>query len=95
MNQRNTLKMIHLAGTIWFMVCLGYLFVLVLHQAGFNWWLIFSLSGHSALLIFLLISLYLFTIFGAGGEEQGMAVEHPLTTTGSYLAFYVSAPILG
>jgi protein-S-isoprenylcysteine O-methyltransferase Ste14 len=95
MNQRNMLKMIHLAGTIWFVVCLGYLFVLVLHQAGFNWWLIFSLSGHSALLIFLLISLYLFTIFGAGGEEQGIAVEHPLTTTGPYLALYVSAPILG
>jgi hypothetical protein len=77
------------------MLCIGYLFVLVLHQAGFNWWLIFSLSGHSALLIFLLISLYLFTIFGSGGEEQGIAVEHPLTTTGPYLAFYVSAPILG
>jgi len=95
MNQRNTLKTIHLVGTIWFMVCVGYLLVLTLHQAGFNWWFIFSLSGHSALLIFLLISLYLFTIFGAGGKGQGIAVEHPLTSTGPYLAFYVSVPILG
>ena len=95
MSVRRTLKITHLASTVWFMLCIGYLFVLVLHQAGFNWWLIFSLSGHSALLIFLLISLYLFTIFGAGGKEQGIAVEHPLTTTGPYLAFYVSAPILG
>jgi hypothetical protein len=95
MKQRDMLKAIHLTSTIWFMVCVGYLLVLTLHQAGFNWWFIFSLSGHSALLIFLLISLYLFTIFGAGGKGQGIAVEHPLTSTGPYLAFYVSVPILG
>ncbi|MCJ7730095.1 MAG: hypothetical protein MUO27_09500 [Sedimentisphaerales bacterium] len=95
MSQRNTLKVIHLVGTIWFMVCVGYLLVLTLHQAGFNWWLIFSLSGHSVLLLFLLISLYLFAIFGATGKGQRIAVEHPLTSTGPYLAFYVSAPLLG
>ncbi len=95
MNRRNTLKLIHLAGTIWFMVCMAYLLVLTLHQAGFNWWLIFSLSGHSILLLFLLVSLYLFAIFGATGKEQRIAVEHPLTSTGPYLAFYVSAPLLG
>ena len=95
MNRRNTLKVIHLVSTIWFMVCMAYLLVLTLHQAGFNWWLIFSLSGHSALLLFLLVSLYLFAIFGATGKEQRMVIEHPLTSTGPYLAFYVSAPLLG
>lgn len=95
MNRRNTLKVIHLVGTIWFVVCVGYLLVLALHQAGFNWWLIFSLSGHSALLLFLLVSLYLFAIFGATGKGQRIAAEHPLTSTGPYLIFYVSAPLLG
>ena len=95
MNQRNTLKMVHLAGTIWFVVCLGYLSMLIMRQAGFNWWLIFSLSGQSALLIFLLISLYLFAIFGATATGQKTTVEHPLTSSGPYLAFYVSVPLLG
>jgi hypothetical protein len=95
MDRRNTLKVIHLVSTIWFMVCMAYLLVLTLHQAGFNWWLIFSLSGHSVLLLFLLISLYLFAIFGATGKEQRIVIEHPLTSTGPYLAFYVSAPLLG
>jgi len=87
--------MIHLAGTVWFMLCVGFLVILALRQAGFNWWVIFSLSGHSAVIIFLLISLYLFAIFGASGKEQRTAIEHPLTSTGFYLAFYVSAPLLG
>jgi hypothetical protein len=95
MNRRNALKVIHLVGTIWFVVCMGYLLALTLHQAGFNWWLIFSLSGHSVLLLFLLVSLYLFAIFGASGKGQRIAIEHPLTSTGFYLAFYVSAPLLG
>lgn len=95
MSVRPTLKMIHLAGTIWFVVCLGYLSVLIMRQAGFNWWLIFSLSGQSALLIFLLISVYLFAIFGATATGQKMAVEHPLTSSGPYLTFYVSVPLLG
>ena len=88
MNYRKTLKSIHLASTIWFMACIVYLLVLALHQAGFNWWVIFSLSGHSALLIFLLVSLYLFALFGgAGGKGQRETIEHPLTSTGFYMAF--------
>lgn len=95
MNQRNTLKMVHLAGTIWFVVCLGYLSMLIMREAGFNWWLIFSLSGQSALLIFLLISFYLFAIFGATATGQKTTIEHPLTSSGPYLTFYVSVPLLG
>jgi hypothetical protein len=95
MSVRPTLKMVHLAGTIWFVVCLGYISVLIMRQAGFNWWLIFSLSGQSASLIFLLISLYLFAIFGATATGQKTTVEHPLTSSGPYLTFYVSVPLLG
>jgi hypothetical protein len=92
---RRTLKLIHLAGMAWFILCIGYILVLVLLQAGVNWWIIFSLSGHSALLIFLLISLYLFAVFRGAGKSQKIEVEHPLTSTNYYRALYVVAPFLG
>jgi len=95
MNARRTLRLIHLLSTIWFMVCVGYILVLALHQAGFHWWIIFSLSGHSAVAVFLLISFYLFALFRGVGESQQIEVEHPLTTTSYYMAFYVAAPLLG
>ncbi len=95
MNRQKLLKVIHITGTAWFALCLGYLFVLTLRQAGFNWWIIFSLSGHSALLIILLVALYLFAILETTGKGRRIAVEHPLTSTAVYLAFYVSAPIPG
>jgi hypothetical protein len=67
-----------------------------LRQAGFNWLVIFSLSGHWALLVTLLISLYLFAIFrGIGKEDPDLRIEHSLTSTTYYMAFYVSAPLLG
>jgi hypothetical protein len=69
--------------------------VLALRQAGFKWWIIFSLSGHSALLIFLMISLYLFAIFRGARGAQKIEMEHPLTSTSYYMAFYVATPILG
>jgi hypothetical protein len=95
MDQRKILRLVHLLGTIWLMLCLAFVLETALRQAGFNWWVIFSLSGHSALLIFLLVSLYLFALFGAGGKEQRETIEHPLTSTGFYMAFYVSAPLIG
>ena len=95
MAARRVLRLIHLASTIWFMLCVGGIVVTALHQAGFNWWLIFSLSGHSALVIFLLISLYLFALFRGVGGTQHIAVEHPLTTTHHYMGLYVAAPLIG
>lgn len=92
---RRVLKLTHLASTIWFMLCVGYIVVAALHQAGFKWWLIFSLSGHSALVIFLLISLYLFALFRGVGSTQYIELEHPLTSTQYYMGFYVAAPLLG
>jgi hypothetical protein len=111
MPEKPMLKFIHLAGTVWFILCVGYILVLALRQAGVNWWVIFSLSGHSALLIFLMVSLYLFAIFrGVGGNQkpvlsaasgersrtvEGIEVEHPLTSTNYYIVFYIAAPFLG
>ncbi|MGE5296358.1 MAG: hypothetical protein ACM3VT_16170, partial [Solirubrobacterales bacterium] len=92
---RQILKLTHMASTVWFMACIGFILVLALHQAGFHWWLIFSLSGHSALVLFLLISLYLFALFRGIGESQQIELEHPLTTTSYYMGLYVAAPLLG
>ena len=39
------LGMLHFVGTLWFIVCVGYILAISLRQAGFNWWIIFSLSG--------------------------------------------------
>jgi len=95
MRHRNALKLVHLASTTWFMLCMGYILVLALRQAGIRWWVIFSLSGHSALLIFLLISLYLFAIFRGVGSSQRIEMEHPLTSTNYYMVFYILSPFLG
>lgn len=95
MTTRQVLRLIHVVSTIWFMVCMGYILVLALHQAGFHWWVIFSLSGHSAVVVFLLISLYLFALFHGVGGSQQIEVEHPLTTTSHYMGLYVTTPLLG
>jgi hypothetical protein len=95
MTTRQALRLTHLASTVWFMACIGCILVLALHQAGFRWWFIFSLSSHSALVVFLLISLYLFALFRGVGEAQQIEIEHPLTTTGYYMGFYVAVPLLG
>ncbi len=95
MTQRRALRRIHLLSTVWFIACIGYILVLVLREVGFRWWIIFSLSGPSALVVFLLVSLYLFALYRGIGEAQKIEVEHPLTTTSYYMALYVAAPLLG
>jgi hypothetical protein len=95
MSVRRLLKRMHLASMTWFMLCVGYIVVRALHEAGFKWWLIFTLSGHSALVVFLLVSLYLFALFRGVGGTQYIAQEHPLTSTHYYMGLYVAAPLLG
>jgi hypothetical protein len=90
-----TLKSIHLASTAWFILCIIYLLVLTLRQAGVHWWIIFSLSGYSIFIIFLLISLYIFAILRGVSSAQAIEPEHPLTHTNYYKGFYVTAPFLG
>jgi hypothetical protein len=95
MSRKRISKLLHLASTAWLVLCVGYILVLALRQAGFQWWVIFSLSGHSVLLIFLLISLYLFAIFRGTGKSQKIEIEHLLTSTEYYIVFYIIAPFLG
>jgi hypothetical protein len=89
------LRRIHLLSTVWFIACIGYILVLKLREVGFGWWQIFSLSGPSALVVFLLVSLYLFALYRGLGEAQHIETEHPLTTTPYYMTLYVAAPLLG
>jgi NADH:ubiquinone oxidoreductase subunit 3 (subunit A) len=95
MAERRALKTIHLLDTIWFIACVAYILVLSVRQAGVSWWIIFSFSGHSAVLIFLVVCLYLFAIYKSGSRSQYISQEHPLTTTGHYKGLYLAAPILG
>jgi len=95
MLNRKTLRTIHLAGTVWFIVCVSFILVLALLQAGVKWWVVFSLSGHGVLIIFLLVSLYLFVIFKGIRSSQTVQAEHPLTSTTYYMVFYVTTPFLG
>ena len=94
-NRKNLFKLTHFASTAWFMLCTGCILVLALRQAGFRWWVIFSLSGYSALFIFLLVSLYLFAVFRGIDRSQKIEIEHPLTSTIYYTMFYDTSPFLG
>lgn len=88
------LKLLHFCGTGWFFVCASFLLIVAMRQAGAAWWLIFSLSGYSALIAFIFISIYLFAVFrGAvrGKSEQ----EYPLTSSIQYIVFYDICPFLG
>lgn len=85
----------HLVGTIWFMLGVAYVLITVLRQAGIRWWILFSLSGHGALIVFVLISLYLFAVFRGLSSSQMLQIEHPITSTDYYTVFYVTTPFLG
>ncbi len=89
------LKYLHLAGTLWFMICVGFILATGLRQAGLKWWQIFSLSGHYVVILLVLVSLYLFALFRGGKSADGHTIEHPLTTSSHYLLLYISAPLLG
>jgi hypothetical protein len=96
MKARRVLKLLHFGGTVWFVVAAAYILVVALRQAGVNWWLIFSLSGHGAALLFLLISAYLYVLFrDNGSRDPQKAVEHPLTNTNQYMILYSLIPFLG
>lgn len=95
MRRRDELKKAHIAGTVWFVLAVGYIFVLALRQAGVRWWVVFSLSGHGVLIVSVLVSLYLFAIFRGISSSQNVEVEHPLTSSTYYAAFYLLTPFLG
>jgi hypothetical protein len=93
--RKNIFKLIHFTSTAWFMLCTSYILVLALRQAGFRWWVIFSVSGYSVLFILFLVSLYLFAIFRGIDRSQKIEIEHPLTSTTYYTVLYDTSPLLG
>ncbi|MHC4495602.1 MAG: hypothetical protein ACYSYM_07250 [Planctomycetota bacterium] len=95
MRRRDELRITHIASTIWFILCVGYILTLALRQAGVRWWVVFSLSGHGVLIALVLVSLYLFAIVRGISSSQKVHVEHPLTSTIYYAVFYVTTPFLG
>ena len=95
MSRQRALQLIHLASTVWFIICIVYILVLTLRQAGVPGWIVFSLSGHGLLIALTLISLYLFAIFRGISSSQKVQIEHLLTSTDYYKVFYVITPLLG
>jgi len=95
MRRRDELRKAHIASTIWFVLAVAYILVLTLRQAGVRWWVVFSLSGHGVLIVLVLVSLYLFAIYRGISSSQNIEVEHPLTSTTYYAAFYLLTPFLG
>lgn len=91
---RKYLKRIHVAGTLWIALCAILLLVMSLRQAGVQWWIVFSVSGFSGILFFMLLTIYLFAFF-RGVIRTQTALEHPLTTSYTYILFYDLCPFLG
>jgi hypothetical protein len=89
------LARIHLISTSWFIFCVCYIVLVEMLKAGFQWWIVFSFSGYSILLLLFLATLYLFAIFRGISSSQKLDIEHPLTRTSQYAFFYVTSPFLG
>ena len=89
------IKNLHLAGTVWFVLSVGFILAKGLRKAGYDWLVIFSLTGPMAVTLFVLVSLYLFALYRGGKPAQGQTEEHPLTTSEYYLVLYISAPLMG
>ncbi len=94
MTSQRFLKRIHVCGTLWFLLCAATLLVFSLWQADLHWWLIFSISGYSAVLMFFIFTVYLFAIY-QGVVRNQTAAEHPLSTSVYYIALYDLSPFLG
>ena len=95
MDQQEMRKSVHFSSALWFMLCAAFIFVSAMRQAGRSWWFVFTFSGHSALIAFLLLNLYLFAIYRGVSRNQKGEVEHPLTTSTYYMIFYSVSPFLG
>jgi hypothetical protein len=89
------IKNLHLTGTVWFVLSVGFILAKGLRKAGYDWLVIFSLTGPMAVTLFVLVSLYLFALYRGGKPAQGRIEEHPLTASEYYLVLYISAPLLG
>jgi len=95
MYRREIFKGLGICSTVCFVFSTAFLFVLRLREAGVKWWVIFSLSGYSAVLLFMLASLYAFAVFRSIFRSQKIYWEHPLTSRIKYMDFYNMSPLFG
>ena len=79
----------------WFVLSVAYILVFALRQAKIEWWVIFSLAGHSAVVVFLFVSIYLFALYRGVARTKKTEREHPFTQQSSYMLFYYLSPLLG
>lgn len=91
---QHLLKRVHVSGTAWFAFCALYLLIVVMRQVGLKWWVVFSFSSYALITFLFLLNVYLFAIFRGASRTQN-TLEHPLTTSGYYIAFYDLCPLLG
>jgi len=95
-NRNNLLlKITHVTSTVFFAVSACYLVVVSLRRAGSSIMVITPLTAYSVPVIFLLVTWYLFVVYRGIARNQKIAIEHPLTTSDSYLFFYILTPLLG
>ncbi len=94
MTGKRLLKLIHASSTAWFVLCAGFMLTLAMRRANTPWWLIFSLSGYSLVLVFILVSIYLLAVYRGVSRHQAKD-EYPLTSSPYYMAFYDVCPFLG
>jgi Ca2+/Na+ antiporter len=95
MIQRRALIAVHIISTAWFVLCVAYIMVYVLRQADVEWWVIFSLTGHSAVMVFLFLSIYLFAFYRGVARSVNTEQEHPISQQISYMLLYYLSPFLG
>jgi len=95
MGRQKAFRLLHFLSTACFLVCAAYLLVISLLQAGRGWLFIISVSGYSALLSFLLVSVYLFAVFRSAARTRKTEIEHPLTGSQYYSVFYDITPFVG
>ena len=95
MKRKKILKLLHLLSTLWFILMVAFIVIKELLDVGTSWWFIVSLSGYSALLVFILTSFYLFALYRNVAGNQKNITEHPFTTSYYYYSFYDSVPFIG
>lgn len=95
MNPQKIRKTLHLVSTFWLTATIFYFMVYTLIEIELKWWVLFSLSGYSLLLLLFLISFYIFAIYNGLVRNKEVEKEHPLTRTISYMILYDASPLLG
>ena len=94
MSSKRLLKWLHFGGIAWFLSCAAVLVIIALRQAGVSWWQIFSISPFTIVLVFFLLTVYLYAMY-QGIQLNKVQAEHPLTTSIYYMALYDIIPVLG